>query len=124
MVAGLYLMSDNARFAAVERMDEAVFAAAGEFEFLTPAKVAGRQGLLPVDYCGFGFVLVRKGVFEKLEYPWFRPLYLELGGVSEFTAEDVGFCLMAKRAGMKMFVDPNVVVGHEKTVVFEPKKAA
>lgn len=124
MVAGLYLMSDNARFAAVERMDEAVFAKAGEFEFLTPAKLAGRQGLVQVDYCGFGFVLVRKGVFEKLEYPWFRPLYLELGGVSEFTAEDVGFCLMAKRAGMKMFVDPKVVVGHEKTVVFEPQKAA
>ncbi len=124
MVAGLYLMSDNARFAAVERMDETVFASAGEFEFLTPAKMAGRQGLVPVDYCGFGFVLVRKGVFEKLEYPWFRPLYLELGGVSEFTAEDVGFCLMAKRAGMKMYVDPKVVVGHEKTVVFEPQKAA
>lgn len=124
MVGGLYLMADNARYAAVEHMDEALFQSQGEFEFLTPQKVASRRGLVPVDYCGFGFVLVRRGVFEKLEYPWFRPLYVEIGGCSEFTSEDVGFCLMAKKAGLQMMIDPEVVVGHEKAVVLAPPRKA
>jgi FkbM family methyltransferase len=126
MVGGLYLMADNTRYAAVEHMDEALFQKQGEFEFLTPAKLASRTGLVPVDYCGFGFVLVRRGIFEKLEYPWFRPLYIEIGGCSEFTSEDVGFCLMAKKAGLQMMIDPDVVVGHEKAVVLAPppRKAA
>jgi hypothetical protein len=124
LVGGLYLMADNQRYAAVERMDEALFQEQGEFEFLTPAKVESRTGLVPVDYCGFGFVLVRRGVFEKLEYPWFRPITVEICGCSEFTSEDVGFCLMAKKAGLQMMIDPQVVVGHEKAVVLAPPRKA
>ena len=124
MVAGLYLMADNARFAAVEQMNEETFKRNGEFEFLTPAKTAKHHGLIPVDYCGFGFVLVKKGVFEKVEYPWFRPIYIEMGECSDFTAEDVGFCMLAKKAGVQMLVDPSVVVGHEKHVVLQPPMAA
>ena len=120
LVGGLYLMADNERYAAVEHMNEALFQEQGEFEFLTPAKLESRQGLVPVDYCGFGFVLVRRGIFEKLEYPWFRPITIEICGCSEFTSEDVGFCLMAKKAGVQMMVDPRVVVGHEKAVVLAP----
>ena len=125
IAAGLYLMSDNARFAAVEHMDEDVFERAGEFEFLTPAALADREGLVKVDYSGFGFVLVRRGVFERLTYPWFRPVYFEApGGASDFTSEDVGFCLQARKAGIDVFIDPKVVVGHEKAVVLAPRKAA
>lgn len=122
-VAGLYLMADATHFAAVEHMDEARFQRDGRFEFLTPAKLASRRGLVPVDYCGFGFVLVRRGVFERLEYPWFRPIYVEIGACREFTSEDVGFCMLAKKAGIEIFVDPRVVVGHEKAVVLEPPRA-
>lgn len=125
LVAGLYLMADNARYAAVETMDESRFAERGEFDFLTPERLEGRQGLVRVDYCGFGFVLARRGVFERLDYPWFRPVYVELaGGMREFTSEDVGFCMMAKAAGIPMYVDPNVVVGHEKAVVLAPSRRA
>jgi hypothetical protein len=122
VAAGLYLMADNARFAAVERMDPKVFAAAGEFEFLTPAAVAERPGLFAVDYCGFGFMLIRRGVFERLTYPWFRPIYFEApSGAVDFTSEDVGFCLEARKAGIAIHVDPKVIVGHEKPVVLDPR---
>lgn len=124
MVAGLYLMADNTHLAAVEHMDEARFQKEGRFEFLTPAKLEKRSGLVPVDYCGFGFVLVRRGVFERLEYPWFRPIYVEIGACREFTSEDVGFCMLAKKAGIPMLVDPKVVVGHEKAVVLAPPTMA
>jgi FkbM family methyltransferase len=125
LAAGLYLMADGARFSAVERMDEELFRKEGQFEFLTPEKLEGKTGLIPVDYCGFGFVLARRGVFERVEYPWFRPIFVDLpGGMREFTSEDVGFCLEAKRAGLQMNIDPNVVVGHEKAVVLTPKRRA
>lgn len=125
LAAGLYLMADGARFSAVEHMDEELFRKEGQFEFLTPEKLEGKTELIPVDYCGFGFVLARRGVFERVEYPWFRPIFVDLpGGMREFTSEDVGFCLEAKRAGLQMHIDPTVVVGHEKAVVLTPKRRA
>ena len=124
IVGGVYLMADGARYAAVEKMDLATFQKAGHFEFLTPTALADRQGLVSVDYCGFGFVLIRRGVFEKLEYPWFRPVWIDMpGGVREFTSEDVGFCLEAKKAGLAIHIDPKVIVGHEKSIVLSPKRA-
>ena len=121
IAGGVYLMADGQRFAAVETMDAEAFRATGHFEFLTPAALARRDGLVQVDYCGFGFVLIRAGVFEKLEYPWFRPVWIDMpGGVREFTSEDVGFCIEARKAGFPIHVDPRVIVGHEKSTVLKP----
>ena len=35
-----------------------------------------RKSLFTVDYTGFGWVMIQKGVFEneKMKYPWFIPL--------------------------------------------------
>ncbi len=122
IAGGVYLMADAQRFAAVEKMDPEAFRTAGHFEFLTPAVLARREGLVKVDYCGFGFVLIRRGVFETLEYPWFRPVWVDMpGGVREFTSEDVGFCIEAKKAGFTIHIDPRVIVGHEKPIVLTPK---
>ena len=32
-----------------------------------------RKKPFTVDYTGFGWVMIKKGVFERLEYPWFAP---------------------------------------------------
>ena len=40
-----------------------------------------------------------------------------IGDIVEPTSEDVGFCLRARENGYKIWVDPTVCVGHEKTVV-------
>ncbi len=124
IAGGVYLMADGQRFAAVEKMDPEAFRVAGHFEFLTPAALARREGLVKVDYCGFGFVLIRRGVFERLEYPWFRPVWVDMpGGVRDFTSEDVGFCIEAKKAGLVIHLDPRVIVGHEKPIVLTPQTA-
>ena len=117
MVSGLYVMQDGKRFPVVEHMDEATLQRQGEFEYMTLKSFEGRTGLVPVGYSGFGFTLVKKGVFERLTYPWFRPVFMQIGEVSEFTSEDVGFCILAKKAGVVMHIDPTVIVGHEKSVV-------
>ena len=32
-----------------------------------------RKKPFTVDYTGFGWVLIKNGVFESLPYPWFAP---------------------------------------------------
>jgi hypothetical protein len=79
IVSGLYLMEGGRNFAAVEKWDEEFFKKNGFFNFLTPQEVEGRGGLLEVAYNGMGFMLVKRGVFESLDYPWFRPIEKKIG---------------------------------------------
>jgi GT2 family glycosyltransferase len=65
-----------------------------------------------------GFMAVKYGVFEKLDYPWFEAQSFDLGeGIYDFCSEDVGFCLKAIEAGYKVRVNPKIIVGHEKKLV-------
>jgi len=62
-------------------------------------------------------MLVKRGVFERFEYPWFRPIEKKIGAMVDFTMEDVAFCLQAGEKGLKILIDSEVRVGHEKKVV-------
>ena len=78
-------------------------------------------GLVEVDYAGFGLIVIKKGVFESIEYPWFSSWTLDWTdseGVecSEIVTDDAGFCIKIKAAGFKIYVDPNVQVLHQKVV--------
>jgi hypothetical protein len=117
IVAGVYLMSDGQHLATVREWDEAFFARHGHFQFMTLADLEGQTELIPVSYTGFGFMLIRRSVFESLEYPWFRSEAQRIGDVVEFASEDVSFCLRAKAAGHTVYIDPTVRVGHEKRVI-------
>ena len=51
------------------------------------------------DYTGFGWVMIKKGVFEHpdMKYPWFAPQMqvFDSGQVQDMCGEDVSFCLEA-----------------------------
>ena len=70
------------------------------------------------DYTGFGWVMIKKGVFEHpdMKYPWFAPQMqvFESGAVQDMCGEDVSFCLEAIKAGFEIWCDPTIRVGHEK----------
>jgi len=110
-------MEDGKQFATVREWDEEYFAKHGAFQFLRPEDVENSQGRVEVAFTGMGFMLVKYGVFEKLEYPWFKPVEKRIGDVVDFTMEDVAFCLRAKEAGCPVRVDPCVRLGHEKRTV-------
>lgn len=85
---------------------------------LTPANIKGEKELIKADSTGMFFTLVRAGIFEKLSYPWFQPVGIEKDGKNiGYTSEDIAFCLRAKDAGFNTFIDPKIIIGHEKTVV-------
>ena len=71
--------------------------------------------LIKVWSNGMGWMLVKKGVFEKIEYPWFGPIIEGLG----FHGEDVSFQVRAKDVGFESYVDTSIIVGHEKGVVLK-----
>ena len=81
--------------------------------------MAKRKKPFTVDYTGFGWLLIKNGVFEHegMPYPWFAPKMqvFESGEVQDMCGEDVSFCLDAKEAGFEIWCDPRVRVGHEKT---------
>lgn len=89
---------------------------------LTLNDIEGKKELIEVRGNGMGFMMVNKGVFETINYPWFEPrkIYYEKSGVEDaaaFYSEDINFQLKAKKCGIKSFVDPNIIVGHEKSII-------
>jgi hypothetical protein len=121
IVSGIYKMQNNFHYATVENWDHHYFVKNGTYEFLNEDTVKQKKDLFPVAYTGFGWMLIKNGVFESLEYPWFQPTWkeYELDGktIKEFTMEDVAFCDMIKDKGFKIWVDPKMIIGHEKMMV-------
>lgn len=62
-----------------------------------------------VDYCGFGCVLVKTEVFEKLEWPYWKNEFVE-GGITK--GEDIYFCDKVKEAGFDIWCEPKVKCNH------------
>ena len=84
-------------------------------------KFAEKDELIEVDYSGLGLMVIKKGVFEALEFPWFQAWSHEWevdGKVNrQVMTDDAGFCLRAKWAGFKVMVAPQVSILHEKKVL-------
>lgn len=128
LLAGTYLMADGRHTTIVDEWDEDYFQQNGSFQFLTMdqvkakaemPEVKAKDGLFEAVYCGFGWLMVRYGVHESFEYPFFKPIFHELKGgtIYDFSSEDASFFLELRDKGIKCYVDPNVNVGHEKSVV-------
>lgn len=62
------------------------------------------QGLFRVDGFGFGAVLMRKNVFNRIPPPWFKDCVN--GG------EDLNFCRKAREAGIELWADGRYWLAH------------
>lgn len=65
-----------------------------------------------VDYVGAGCLLVKRRVFEKLGYPWFKWLDATSSLPPDERCEDYFFCRKAKEAGFKIHIDTSVKCLH------------
>jgi len=73
-----------------------------------PMYLDEKPGLIPIVAAGFGFILIKMSVFDKLERP-----YIRLGELdNEQWCDDIGFFNRVRKAGIKSFVDTRVCVGH------------
>ena len=110
----IYKTENGQNFACVKDWDQEHYKKNGSFYFLQQEDVVNHKGLMEVEYNGMGFMLIKKGVFEKVEYPWFCQLKKQIGDLEDYCSEDVAFCHLARKAGFQIFIDPQLVVGHEK----------
>ena len=120
IAAGWYATEDGHTTSVAHWLEEDDFRKnGGVMNHETVESIQKRRKPFTVDYTGFGWVLIKKGVFENLEYPWFAPKMqvFESGNVQDMCGEDVSFCLDAKEAGYEIWCDPRIRVGHEKTRV-------
>lgn len=101
----------------VEKMDDEYFEQNGSYQFITADEMQQRKFAFRADYIGFGWVLIKQGVFERMQYPWFAPKRMRVGEYYDMCSEDVAWCLDAQQAGIEIYVDPQVRVGHEKTQI-------
>ena len=120
IAAGWYATEDGQTTSVAHWLDEEDFRKnGGVMNHETVESIEKRKKPFTVDYTGFGWVLIKKGVFEKLPYPWFAPKMqvFESGAVQDMCGEDVSFCLDAIEEGYEIWCDPRIRVGHEKTRV-------
>jgi len=79
------------------------------------------KGLVQVQYSGMGLMVIKKGVFESIGFPWFKSWIkeYEICGVkmAEPVTDDEGFCLRVQEKGFKIFIDPEIKIGHEKLTI-------
>lgn len=61
------------------------------------------NNLFEIDACGFGALMMKREVLDKVAYPWFE---FDKGG------EDIVFCVKAKKAGVKIYCDATYKLGH------------
>jgi len=76
------------------------------------------EGIVPVVAAGFGFILFKMSVFDKLEKPYVRLGQLD----SEEWCDDIEFFKRVREAGIEMFCDTDVHIGHQGTMIVKPKR--
>jgi len=80
-------------------------------------------GLVEVDWIGMGFTLIKRDVFRKMRYPWFRDYIYEYKNPKSgklcvsVGGEDITFCKQAGDLGYKIYCDCDCrPVHHVETV--------
>lgn len=121
VVSGLYRMEDLKHYACVKKWDVEHYITNGSFEFMKSDEEI-KDKYISVAYNGMGFFACRKGVIEKLKYPYFSYPLIEMEGkdgvmLNETCSEDVSFCKNLTDAGFEITVNTTLRVGHEKTLV-------
>lgn len=133
VVTGAYLMSDRTNFACVETWDIDYFSKNGTFKFLGPKDVEEwrqantGQNYMKISYNGLGWCMMKQGVLERLSYPpVYRPLERiptgktgpdDVKELVDMTSEDVGLMKNMQDAGIDVYLDTRIKVGHEKSFV-------
>ena len=104
IITGLYVLANEVP--AIFRRGET------DYEFIKP-----ELGLFKIDACGAGFLGISKRTYRKLPKNPFSNFHE--GEIIH--GEDVSFCFRAGKAGIPIFCDSSLKLGHVRTWVFKPE---
>ena len=116
LVCGIYAKKSRRQFACsfLPEMSQVAFGLKG--------------GLIEILYCGFGFVLTRRVLYETMQrqlrlpmcnqsfqtplVPYFAPLIAGRGEEAWYLGEDYSFCERARRCGFRVMADTTIRLWH------------
>lgn len=78
--------------------------------FHVPYEDLKGRGLVEVDTCGFGCVLIKREVFTSTQYPWFE--YKSSLDHGSTVSEDTWFCQEAQKRGHRIWADTSILCDH------------
>ena len=85
-------------------------------------KLASKAYPFEIFAAGFGFIAMKSGIFENIQRPWFDTVFQRIENEDKTKeiflpwGEDFSWCKKAKDAGYKIYLDPNIKVGHHKKI--------
>jgi hypothetical protein len=79
-------------------------------KYLRPEDIVGTSQYLPVAYAGMNWMLVRKGVFEKLQYPYIWSTQTE-------PSDEKNFCGLLATVGELIHIDTKMRIGNQKRMI-------
>lgn len=88
-------------------------------KYLNLHAIRQTAAVFPVDFCGFAFLLVKRGVFEAIGYPWFDLGYFTIDDHVILPGEDFRWCMNVKEKGFEILAHPGVRIGHDKRMILE-----
>jgi hypothetical protein len=62
-------------------------------------------------------MLIKRGVVEKIRYPWFYAELQKWDNIEEMVGEDIAFCMSINSSGTDIYIDTSIRVGHQKLLV-------
>jgi hypothetical protein len=112
VVTGAYILADNIT-TSVHDWETTSYIPKQEIMKMTEIK--------RIQSCGFGFIAMKSGVFEKIERPWFKHYKQSIkksdnSEIEIVIGEDISWCIDAYKNGIDIFLDPDVLVKHTKKI--------
>ena len=116
IVGGLYQTAPDGRVAVAKFDLEGLPTTVKEQDFIFE-----EERFIEVYGLGFGFIAMKQGVFEACSRPWFYMRSIRWPKLDFDTniGEDYSFCINAREAGFKTYLDLQVKVKHHKEIVYE-----
>jgi hypothetical protein len=94
-----------------------IFALSADKKAYNPLIVWPENDMFPVDAAATGFMLFTKSALSKIKNP--KPFnYTNYGHPTSQLGEDLSFCKKMKNAGVQLWADPFVKLGHQSSIIY------
>lgn len=118
VVTGLYLGEDNKKFNCADTMNDNLYVKTGNYKMMKEEDVIDlleADNEFIVEYSELNFIAIKKGVFEKIGYPWFSN-EKQIPNKPGFFNSTICFCKKLKEQDIKLHLLLDTLVSKEKTI--------
>ena len=120
-ISGIYRMNDASSLSFVSKLDDEFFLKNGRYELAKVETINLNVKHIPVRRTELGFFACTREVLEKLEYPYFNHLPVEMQSddktIVYLPSDSDAFCMNLESAGYTIHVNTDLRVGHEKKII-------